>query len=85
MINFFLELKESVSLSQKIIAVGEILNTVLFQHNNKTVPHLHVVQSRVSGWIPAEWIKQKCIFIEQYEGSTSEFIARPFEFCNLSV
>ena len=80
-IKFFLELLSN-SCSKYIIAVIEELTTVAYVVQSVIVPQLQVVTSRQQSFTDASTITFKCILLN-IGGDT--IIARPFDFCYLSV
>ena len=81
-VKFFLELLSNSCSRYHIIAVIEELTTVAYVVQSVIVPQLQVVTSRQPSFIDASTITFKCILLN-IGGDT--IIARPFDFCYLSV
>lgn len=81
-IKFFLELSSDSDSRYHIIAVIEELTTIAYVVQSVIVPQLRVVTSRRQSFIDASTITFKCILVN-ISGDT--IIARPFDFCHLSV
>ena len=81
-IKFFLELLSNPHSRHHIIAVIEELTTVAYVVQSVIVPQLQVVTSRQQSFIDASTITLKCVLLN-IGGET--IIARPFDFCHLSV
>lgn len=80
-IKFFLELLPSTSPTYHIIAVIEELISFAYVVQSVIVPHLRVVSQQQS-FIPASMITLKCILLNI---GCDTIIARPYDFCHLSV
>lgn len=82
LIDFFLEMKPSNSPQFKVIAVVRKLITTCFTSGDVAVSHLHVISSEEKSFIPVQWIRQKCVLIQQ-SPLLNGYVARPHGVCSL--